>query len=83
MRQLAAQAGRPESYHETITAAFLALIAERRLRESHSGWDDFAARHPDLFRKEVLEQFYQPPLLQSALARQTFILPRRFTGATP
>ena len=31
LRRLAAKAGRPEVYHETITAAFLALIAERRL----------------------------------------------------
>ena len=31
LRCLAAKAGRPEVYHETITAAFLALIAERRL----------------------------------------------------
>ena len=31
LRRLAGQAGRPEVYHETITAAFLALIAERRL----------------------------------------------------
>src|SRR6188768_2066903 len=50
LRRLAAKAGRPEVYHETITAAFLALIAERRLRGTHLTWDDFAARNPDLFR---------------------------------
>jgi hypothetical protein len=77
LRRLAAKAGRPEVYHETITAAFLALIAERRLRGCHANWEDFAARNPDLFRKELLAEIYEPSVLQSSLARQTFILPRR------
>jgi hypothetical protein len=77
LRRLAAKAGRPEVYHETITAAFLALIAERRLRGDHADWEDFAARNPDLFRKELLAEIYEPAVLQSSVARQTFILPRR------
>lgn len=81
LRRLAAQAGRPEVYHETITAAFLALIGERRLRGRFADWEDFAARNPDLFRKEFLEDVYEPALLQSPVARQTFILPRRATEA--
>ncbi len=80
LRGLARRAGRPEAYHETVTAAFLSLIAERRLGGSYSGWEDFAARNPDLFRKELLLEIYDPALLQSQLARQTFILPRRVDG---
>ncbi len=76
LRELAARAGRPEVYHETITAAFLAVIAERRLRDHYSGWEDFAARNPDLLRKELLADFYELAVLQSATARQTFVLPR-------
>ena len=76
LRRLAARAGRPEVYHETITAAFLALIAERRSRGRYAGWKDFAARNPDLFRKELLEEFYDRATLQSPIARETFILPR-------
>ena len=76
LRRLAANAGKPEVYHETITAAFLALIAERRLCGEYSNFEDFAARNPDLFRKELLGQFYRPSVLQSPMARQTFILPR-------
>ena len=79
LRRLAAKAGRPEVYHETITAAFLALIAERRLSGDHRNWEDFAACNPDLFRKELLVEIYEPALLQSSVARQTFILPRRTT----
>jgi hypothetical protein len=28
-------------------------------------------------RKDLLENFYEPAVLQSAVARQTFVLPRR------
>jgi hypothetical protein len=77
LRRLAAKAGRPGVYHETITAAFLALIAERRLRDRYLSWEDFAAHNPELFRKGFLEEMYDPAVLQSSVARQTFVLPRR------
>ena len=76
LRRLAARAGHPEVYHETITAAFLALIAERRLGDRYLSWDDFAERNPDLFRKKLLEVIYDPNVLKSSQARLTFVLPR-------
>lgn len=82
LRRLAGKAGRPEVYHETITAAFLAVIAERRLRESYVDWEDFAARNPDLLGKDLLQDWYEPALLQSTVARQTFILPRKIARAS-
>lgn len=75
LRSVAANAGRPEVYHETITAAFLAIIGERRLRCRYDGWADFAARNPDLFRKELLYEIYEPGVLRSTVARATFVLP--------
>ncbi|MGI8889866.1 MAG: hypothetical protein ACR2G0_03665 [Chthoniobacterales bacterium] len=75
LRRLAAKAGKPEIYHETMTAAFLALIAERSLGKPCASWEEFEERNPDLFRKDLLERFYRPDVLQSALARQTFVLP--------
>ncbi len=87
LRRLAAKAGRPEIYHETITAAFLAVIAERRLSGRYADWNDFASRNPDLFQKELLQEYYELAVLQSTLARQTFVLPRSLlvppTTATP
>jgi hypothetical protein len=76
LRQLAAKAGHPEVYHETITTAFLALIAERRCRERYADFADFAKRNPDLMRKEFLQQVYEPSVLKSQIAREAFILPR-------
>jgi hypothetical protein len=81
LRRLAANAGHPEAYHETITAAFLALIAERRAGSAHDGWEDFAARNPDLLRKQLLEDWYEPETLRSGVARKTFVLPPRRCGA--
>jgi hypothetical protein len=83
LRRLTAKAGRPEVYHETITAAFLALIAERRLRGSYADFQDFAERNPELFCKELMSKFYEPAVLQSAVARQTFVLPRGTGKAIP
>ncbi|MEO8043844.1 MAG: hypothetical protein ABI674_02970 [Spartobacteria bacterium] len=77
LRRLAAQAGKPEVYHETITAAFLALVGERRERGGTSTWKEFEERNPEVFRKQLLEEFYDPALLKSPIARQTFILPPR------
>lgn len=77
LRRLATKAGHPEVYHETITTAFLALIAERRLNGCYSSWEDFAAQNADLFRKELLSEIYEPALLRSSVARQTFVLPRK------
>ena len=82
LRRLAAKAGKPEVYHETITAAFLALIAERRLRGEYAGWEDFAERNPDLLEKECLRSWYEPELLQSNIARETFVLPLGGYGMT-
>ena len=75
LRRLAANAGVPEKYHETITVAFLALIAERRLAGGFTGWQDFAARNPDLLQKELLGKIYPPGVLEGPLARETFLLP--------
>lgn len=76
LRLLAAKAGRPEVYHETITVAFLALVGERRLRAKHAGWCEFETNNSDLLDKRCLEQWYDSEQLGSALARQTFCLPR-------
>ncbi|MEY2497435.1 MAG: hypothetical protein QOD12_991 [Verrucomicrobiota bacterium] len=77
LRLLAAKAGRPEVYHETITVAFLALIGERRGRGTQEDWCDFKARNSDLLDKRCLERWYDADYLRSDLARKTFCLPPR------
>ena len=75
LKLLAAKAGRPEVYHETITVAFLALINERRAREGALDWSLFRTANADLFDKRCLQKWYTAEQLASDLARRTFCLP--------
>jgi hypothetical protein len=77
LKLLAARAGKPEVYHETITVAFLALINERRARETTQVWAEFKRDNSDLFDKRCLEKWYGAEQLSSDLARRIFCLPSR------
>src|SRR2546421_13005158 len=55
LKLLAAKAGRPGIYHETITIAFLALINERRARCDGQEWSEFKRANRDLFDTRCLE----------------------------
>lgn len=63
IRDMAARAGRPEAYHETITRAWYELIASV---------DDLAGA-PELFDKRLLERFYSPDRL--AAGRERWVTP--------
>jgi hypothetical protein len=75
LRKLAAKGGRPELYHDTMTVAFLAVIAERRAVAAYGSFASFIAANPDLLDKHCLERWYDNSRLQSDIARQNFILP--------
>ena len=64
-------------YHETITWAFLLLIAERQARCGAAGWDDFAKANADLlvWKPSILERYYSSETLKSELARKVFVFP--------
>jgi len=64
-------------YHETITWAFLLLIAERQARNPAGTWPQFEAANPDLlvWQPSILERYYSKELLASDLARRTFLMP--------
>ena len=81
LRRIAAAAGKPGLYHETITWGFVLLVNERRAAATGEGdWRAFAGRNPDLlaWRPCVLEErYYRPETLWSERARQVFVLPDR------
>ena len=66
-------------YHETVTWAFLLLIAEREARAPSETWHEFAAANPDLltWKPSILNRYYSKQLLASDLARRTFVMPDR------
>jgi hypothetical protein len=86
LRRIAARAGKPGLYHETITWAYVLLVAERRAAAASGAdgiaedWPAFARRNPDLlaWRPSVLEtRYYRPETLWSDRARAVFVMPDR------
>lgn len=79
LKRFAAAHGVPGLYHETITIAFVLVIAERLDQASHLPWSEFAARNPDLltWKPSVLATYYLDETLASERARRSFVMPDR------
>jgi hypothetical protein len=75
LRAMAERAGQPQVFHQTITIAFLSLIAERMQAGKAADFTDFAASNPDLLERSVLSRWYRPERLATAVARNSFVLP--------
>jgi hypothetical protein len=75
LRGMTERAGKPAAFHQTVTIAFLALIAERMARGQADDFAAFVRGNPDLLEKSVLGRWYGPQRLASELARRTFLLP--------
>ena len=75
LKRMTARIGKPEAFHQTITLAFLAVIAERMERQQYSGFKAFAEANPDLMDKAMLARWYRPETLNSSAARRGFVLP--------
>jgi len=77
IKRLVVVHGAEEKYHETVTWAFLLLVAERT-REGET-WSEFAAHNEDLLYqgRELLGRYYSAELLASTAARSRFLLPDR------
>jgi hypothetical protein len=75
VRDMAARAGRPQAFNQTVTIAFLSLIAERIERAGAPDFAAFAQAHPDTLDKGALARWYRADELTSDIARRTFVLP--------
>jgi hypothetical protein len=77
IQTFAALHGKATLYHETLTVAYLALIAERLAEEPPGlGWDPFIERYPELSSRTYFERYYPRGWLDRPEARATFVLPR-------
>lgn len=73
----AASLGKSGLYHETLTVAYLALIAERLAEEPPDlGFDAFVRRYPELLDRTYFERYYPRGSLDAPETRRTFVLPR-------
>jgi len=77
LKQFAANNGKAQLYHETITCAYFFLIHERMTLSENMNWEEFARDNPDLFiwKGGVLTRYYREATLKSDLARKVFLLP--------
>ncbi len=76
LRKIAAKAGKPNLYHETITVAFMAIVAGR-IAQGIAGWEALVATQHDLFDRALMQRYYSNELLSSLQARSHFVLPDR------
>jgi hypothetical protein len=75
LKGIAKRAGNSRAYHETITVAFLSLIAEHHAAGRYANFEAFIEDNPQLMDKSILERWYAPERLLSDIARKTFVLP--------
>lgn len=74
LKAFAARAGKPALYHETVTVAFMSVLAECMADSGAIGFAELIAAHPELCRRNLLDQYYAPEVLASPRARGQFIL---------
>jgi hypothetical protein len=74
LKAFAARIGKPGLYHETVTIAFMSLVAERMAGGDAGGSAAFVAQHPELQDKALMRRYYAPAVLESELARRCFVL---------
>jgi len=78
IKRFAAHHDVPGLYHETITQAWLRLIAEGRRRAAHAEtFEAFLLANPQLAAKGALDPYYDPTTLRSDAARASFVPPDR------
>jgi hypothetical protein len=82
LQRFAAAQGKPGRYHETITVAYMLLVADRLAASGDLAWTAFAERHADLLvrKPSALSRFYSDEVLASDRARDVFVMPDRDEG---
>ena len=79
LQRFAAAQGQPGRYHETITVAYMLIVADRLADSRDLAWPAFAERHADLLvrKPSALARFYSDERLASDRAREVFVMPDR------
>lgn len=75
IRRIAAHAGEPDKYHETITVAWATLMAHHVSQSPDLSWPDLLATEPQLSQKSELLRHYTRQRLFSSQARAMWVPP--------
>ena len=82
LKHFAAHHGATGLYHETVTVAYVLLIAERLATSRDLSWPEFSAAYPELLarRPSLLDRYYDEGTLKSLRARESFVMPVRVSA---
>ena len=75
IQQTARYAGAPQKYNETVSRAWVELVAHHTEHDPAPDFDAFAAGNPALLDKRLLTRFYRSSTLASAAARTGWVAP--------
>lgn len=75
VQHLARRHGMPDRYHETLTRAWVQVVAIHRALEPAESFDAFIAAHPRLLERDLLSRHYSPTVLWSEMARARWAEP--------
>lgn len=75
IRAVATAQGAPDRYHETITAAWAALVGSIASALPAVTFDELLDGHPELRDPHLLERYYSPERLASDEARRRRLAP--------
>jgi hypothetical protein len=76
IRKFAAQHGKSDKYHETITVAWLRLVRSAIARVPlNTSFDELTIASPELLDKRIIEKFYSTAALSSEAARTAWVEP--------
>jgi hypothetical protein len=76
LRAMTAKAGKPHAFNQTVTVAFLSLIAERMEGATQADFESFARANAELFDKAALARWYPRERLACEVTRRIFVLPQ-------
>jgi flavin reductase len=85
IRNLAEAHGQPTLYHDTLTRAWVYLVAAADAVSPSPTFTGFVERNPQLLDKQLLLRHYSPEVLSSAEARAAWVAPdvASIPGAPP
>jgi hypothetical protein len=75
LRTMAMKAGKPQAFNQTVTIAFLSIIAERMEQGRADDFAVFARDNAGLFDKDALARWYPREQLAAEITRRVFVLP--------
>lgn len=75
LRMMAMKAGKPQAFNQTVTIAFLSIIAERMQQGRADDFIAFARDNAGLFDKDALVPWYPRLQLAAEITRRIFVLP--------